>query len=372
MPGPLRIGLIGTGRIAHSHMTAYLDYPDRVQLVAVCDIVEPAAQAYAKEAGVDAVYTDYEKMLREVDLDAVDICSSHDQHWPQTLAAAAAGKHALVEKSMAHNLPASREMVEAADSAGVTLMVAQNQRYTAETVAVKRFIDDGNLGDIQAVRTHAIMGVVGVNPPGHWMNDGNAGGGVLLTNTIHHVDLLRYYIGNVKRVTGVCKSVQPQMVNGAEDLAVATLEFENGAVGDVFGSWTTSLVPEGQYYMVVGSKGTIHSTTPPRGRPGVGHFGTAMCALKSVEEPAPEPVRAPGQRRARRRGAPARFEPLSVEDTRLPTENGVVNEILHFEECCRTGAEPISSGRDNLETMKVIAGIQESSRTGRTIDLAML
>ena len=50
----------------------------------------------------------------------------------------------------------------------------------------------------------------------------------------------------------------------------ATLEFENGAVGDVFGSWTTSLVPEGQYYMVVGSKGTIHSTTPPRGRPGVG------------------------------------------------------------------------------------------------------
>lgn len=368
MSKPLRVGLIGTGRIAHSHMTAYLDHPDRVQLVAVCDIVEPAAQAYAKEAGVDAVYADYEDMLRDIDLDAVDICSSHSQHWPQALAAAAAGKHVLVEKSMAHNLPACREMLEAADSAGVTLMVAQNQRYTAETVAVKRFIDDGNLGDIQAVRTHAIMAAVGVNPRGHWMNDGDAGGGVLLTNTIHHVDLLRYYIGNVKRVTGICKSVQPELINGAEDLAVATLEFESGAVGDVFGSWTTSLVPEGQFYMVVGSKGTIHSTTPPRGRPGVGHFGTAMCALKSVEEPAQEPVRG----RRRRRGAPTRFEPLSVEDTGLPTENGVVNEILHFEECCRTGAEPISSGRDNLETMKVIAGIQESSRTGKVVDLDTL
>ena len=368
MPKPLRVGLIGTGRIAHSHMTAYLDYPDRVQLVAVCDIVEQAAQAYAKEAAVDAVYADYAEMLGAEDLDAVDICSSHAQHWPQALAAAAASKHVLVEKSMAHNLPACREMLEAADSAGVTLMVAQNQRYTVETAAVKRFIDDGNLGDIQAVRTHAIMAAVGVNPRGHWMNDGEAGGGVLLTNTIHHVDLLRYYIGNVKRVTGVCKSVQPEMVNGAEDLVAATLEFENGAVGDVFGSWTTSLAPEGQYYMVVGSKGTLHSTTPPRGRPGVGHFGTAMFALKSPPDPAAEPV----QGRRRRREPPARFEPLPAESTGLPTENGVVNEILHFEECCRSGAEPISSGRDNLETMKVIAGIQESSRTGKAIDLDTL
>ena len=63
MSEPLRVGLIGTGRIAHSHMTAYLTHPDRVQLVAVCDIIEPAARAYAKEAGVDAVYTDYEEML---------------------------------------------------------------------------------------------------------------------------------------------------------------------------------------------------------------------------------------------------------------------------------------------------------------------
>ena len=204
MSEPLRVGLIGAGRIAHSHMIAYLEHRDRVQLVAVCDIIEPAARAYAKEAGVDAVYTDYEEMLREVDLDAVDICSSHDQHWPQALAAAAAGKHALVEKSMAHNLPACREMLEAADNAGVTLMVAQNQRYARETAAVKRFIDEGNLGDIQAVRTHAIMAAVPINPRGHWMNDGHRGGGVLLTNTIHHVDLLRYYIGNVKRVYRWC------------------------------------------------------------------------------------------------------------------------------------------------------------------------
>ena len=61
-----------------------------------------------------------------------------------------------------------------------------------------------------------------------------------------------------------------------------------------------------------------------------------------------------------------------MEDTGLPTENSIVNEILHFEECCRTGAEPISSGRDNLETMKVITGIQESSRTGKAVDLDTL
>ncbi len=371
MSEPLRVGLIGTGRIAHSHMTAYLTHPDRVQLVAVCDIIEPAARAYAKEAGVDAVYTDYEEMLRETDLDAVDICSTHDQHWPQTLAAAAAGKHVLVEKSMAHTLEACREMLEATDSAGVTLMVAQNQRYTAEAVAVKRFIDDGNLGDIQAVRTHAIMAAVPMNPLGHWMNDGERGGGVLLTNSIHHVDLLRYYIGNVKRATGVCKAVQPELVNGAEDLAAATLEFENGAIGDVFGSWTTSLVPESQYYMVIGSNGTLHSTPPTPGSRGMGHFGTIMCALKSPED-AEAPPREPGGASRRRRRPRARFEPLPAEGAGLPSENSIVNEILHFEECCRTGAEPISGGRDNIETMKVIAGIFESSRTGRAVDLDTL
>jgi predicted dehydrogenase len=358
MPRPLKVGLVGTGRIAQAHMAAYLQHPDKVALTAVCDILEDAARKYAKTAKVEAVYTDYEEMLRVADIDAVDICTIHDQHPAQTVAAADAGKHILSEKAMAHNLEGCREMIEAAEKAGVTLMVAQNLRYVPDAVAVKRLIEDGELGTIHAVRSHAVFPVLFSNPGGHWMNDGKqAGGGILMTNTIHHIDLLRYYVGNVKRVTGVCKTILPEMVNGAEDLVAATLEFENGAIGDVFGSWVTSRVPEAMSYMVLGSQGTLHSTPPKTPEQQLNQFGTIMVSSKQ---------------RDKKGGGRPRFEPVESDSVAAPSRNCFVNEILHFEACCREGKEPISSGKDNIETIKMIMGIYESSRTGRAVDLDTL
>lgn len=358
MVEPLKIGLVGTGRIAHAHMTAYLQHPDRVVLTAVCDILEDAAKQYAKLAKVDAVYTDFEKMLKEADIDAVDICSIHDQHPAQAIAAAEAGKHILTEKAMAHTLQGCRDMIKASERAGVTLMVAQNLRFVPDSVAVKQLIEEGELGTIHAVRSHVIMPVTLSNPRGHWMNDGKqAGGGVLMTNTIHHVDLLRYYLGNVKQVTGVCRTILPEMVNGAEDLVAATLEFENGAIGDLFGNWTTARAPEYMQYMVFGSNGTLYST-PPKTREQIGNqFGTIMVSSK---------------KRDKEGTARPQFEPVATDSVDLPSDNCFVNEILHFEECCRKGKEPITSGRDNIETIKMLMGIYESSRTGRAIDLGTL
>lgn len=368
MSKPLKIGIVGTGRIANRHLTAYLEHSDRVQLNGVCDIVQDAARDYAQRAGVKNVYTSLDEMLATADVDAIDICTSHDQHAPQAIAAASAGKHVLVEKSMAHTLQACRDMIEACEKAKVTLMVAQHLRYSPEATAVKQFIDDGKLGDIQAVRTHTMGGGGGANEY-HWMRDAKYGGGILMVNTVHHIDLLRYFVGNVKRVTGVCKTVQPRMANGAEDMVAATLEFENGAIGDVFGNWTTNLAPEGMSYMVFGSKGTLHSTRPTPEqieRAPVSQFGTIMHSLKQQEE------LDPANERDRQRLRNPVFQPLTPADTKLPSTNYFVNEILHFEECCRTGREPISSGRDNIETMKMIFGIIESSRTGKAIDLDVL
>ena len=193
---PLKIGLVGTGSISNRHLAAYLEHRDRLELVAVCDIVQDAADEYAKRAGVSNVYTRFDDMIRNADIDAVDICTSHDQHAPQTIAAAAAGKHVLVEKSMADNLQNCREMIEAAEMAAVTLMVGQQLRYSPEARMVKQFIDEGNVGDIQAVRTH-VMTMATRKP---WMNDAKYGGGILMLNSVHHIDLLRYYVGNVHRV----------------------------------------------------------------------------------------------------------------------------------------------------------------------------
>ena len=359
MSEPLKIGLIGSGGIANRHLTAFREHQDRVRLVAVCDIVEDAARDYAGRAGVDAVYLDVDDMLREADIEAVDICTTHDTHAPLTVAAARAGKHVIVEKAMAHTLQGCRDMIAAADDAGVHLMIAQHLRYSPEARAAKRLIEDGKLGEIQAVRTH-LMGGGNARPRlGHWMDDRARGGGTLLVTSVHHLDLLRFYVGNVKRVTAVCRSLAPHLQNGAEDLVAATLEFENGAIGDVF-AVGGSLAPEGRGYILFGSKGTLHSTTPTREESEASptrHFGKLMVALKDGGEGF----------------MGAAFEPLDTSGIELPTNDYFVNEILHFAECCRTGTEPDSSGRDNIETIKIVMGIFESSRRGgEAVDLADL
>jgi predicted dehydrogenase len=94
-------------------------------------------------------------------------------------------------------------------------------------------------------------------------------------------------VGDVKRVMAVCKSTQPHMVNGAEDVVAATLELENGAIGGLFASWTTNETPERAAYLIFGTKGTIHSTSPENPRSAaspIPHFGTVKYALKNPDE----------------------------------------------------------------------------------------
>ena len=211
-------------------------------------------------------------------------------------------------------------------------------------------------------------------PQKSWMNDAALGGGVLMLNTVHHVDLLRYFIGNVKRVFGTRRSVQPQMKHGAEDLCAATLEFENGVVGDVFASWTTWQTPEHASYMMLGSKGTIHSTHPESREQAGSHFGPIKFALRSDEKDAARSkimASAPSYADGIKKLLNPEFEIFDTSNNSgLPSRNAFINQTLHFEDCIRTGREPLSSGRDNIETVKIILGILESSRTGNPVNLA--
>lgn len=382
MSEPLKVGLVGTGGIATRHLTAYLERPDRVQLTAVCDVVENLAQDFAKSAGVSDIYTDIDQMLREADIDAVDVCTSHDYHAPLTIAAAEAGKHVIVEKPMAISVQECRDMIAAANNSGVTLMVAQHLRYAPEAYAAKRFIDEGQLGTIEAARIE-LYGGGGFRRQRprdprrgeRWMQDAKrSGGGMLMSEQVHHIDLMRHYVGNVKRVTAICKSLQDHMINGAEDLVSATVEFENGAVGDIWAKGN-SMVPDGRTYKIFGTSGTLFASTPtaeqrmeemPGGTTPFRHFGHVMVGLNADVEQLD-----PGNEEELKKIYLAKppFKILSTSDVDLPSPNYFVNEILHFEECCRTGAEPLSSGRDNIETMKIIMGIYESSRIGKAVNL---
>ena len=129
MATPLKVGLLGAGGITNSHLPAYLEHPDRVQLTAVCDRDESRAQEQARKAGVEAVYTDLDKMLREADIDAVDNCTFHPEHAALSIAVAEAGKHLLVEKPMAISVQECRDMLEKPDTLNLraTLYLQSNE-----------------------------------------------------------------------------------------------------------------------------------------------------------------------------------------------------------------------------------------------------
>jgi len=361
MSKPLKVGLIGTGRIGRDHLPAYLQFPDKVKLVAVCDIREDAVRQYAKDAGVEAVYTDTTKMLKDADIDAVDICTTHDQHLQQVVTAAEAGKHVLVEKAMGRTMDECRKMIAATDKAGVTFMVAQNLRYAPSWRTVRRLVQDGELGTIRAARCDTIVNATRILPAGDWMFDGTrVGGGVVMMNTIHIIDLLRYFVGDIKRVTGVCKTVAPVLMGGAEDYVCATLEFENGAIGTAFGIWSLSRSPVGVQYQLFGDDGALYSSPKPPVNRGE-QVGPIMVSSPKRDKPGVKPA-----------NPYENFVQVESLKEGLPSDMSFVNEILHFADCSQTGKEPISSGHDNLGTIKTILGIYESARTGKTIDLDTL
>ena len=128
--GPVHVGLIGCGGIAVAHLNGYSKCPDLGRVVALCDVDEANARQRAEEFGLDAqVYADCRAMLEQADIGAADICLPIVAHTDACLAAVAAGKHILCEKPFTNTLAEAKRVVAAAEAAGITLMVAHNQRF---------------------------------------------------------------------------------------------------------------------------------------------------------------------------------------------------------------------------------------------------
>ena len=353
---PLKVGLIGAGGISRAHLPAFQEFPDEVQLTAVCDLREDAARARAADAGVEAVYTDVDRMLAEADIEAVDICTTHNTHRDLTVAAAAAGKHILLEKPMACSVDEAREMVMAADAAGVTFMVAQVLRFLPHYQEARRIIQSGELGQIWAARSDSWYPAVlpgSIHPSDWWGFDKERnGGGALIMVAVHQLDLLRYFVGDVRRVTARAWGDHPYMRNGAEDRVVATLEFENGAIGNSIASYS-SRTPWSWQSVILGEEGTIYTV------PGAGpneHHAPAMVATATRDGDA-------GFRKG------DSFEWIEGSMEGLVSENGFTNEIIHFARSVHDGTEPESSGRINFNTMEVVHGIYASAATGQPVEL---
>jgi predicted dehydrogenase len=371
MAEPLKIGLIGTGSISAIHLMALNRAAEKVKLTAVCDVREDAVRQFAKQAGIDAVYTNAETMLKEADIDAVDICASHHWHRDLAIASADAGKHVLLEKPMANTMQECRDILAATDKAGVTFMVAQQLRHVPNYMAVRRLIQEGELGRIWGARSDSWLPVVmsrSALPPrfqgaseAQWRLDGKqAGGGSLIWNATHFIDLFRYFIGDASRVLGHCWTDHPMFTSEAEDRAMATIEFENGAVAHISNSWSTR-TPWQFQFMLFGEEGSVYTPVVAGGSPLEQHEAPAMVSSPRHDIEGAGPG-----------GTPSRpFVPIDLPED-VFSDNPYVNEIAHFADCCRSGQEPISSGHDNLGTIRILRGIYESSQRGEMVDLSEL
>src|SRR5262249_13231781 len=195
--------------------------------------------------------------------------------------------------------------------------------------ATKAVIAAGGLGAVRAARSDSIQGWPALIAAGHWQYDGaRAGGGVVVNVAVHRIDLLRYLVGEVRRASSaVCRTMLPYFVNGAEDYAAVTLDFENGAVGQLFATCSAFRSPWSEQFMIFGEAGVIHAVPEP------GQLrGPAFVAT---------PSRSP--RIAEWFDQFAGFEPLAAPDG-LPTESGHVKAILPFAKRCPTAAGPPLTG----------------------------
>ncbi len=248
-----RIGIIGTGMIAEFHARAVNALPN-AKLVGFCNIRMEKAVKMAEKHGVK-YWDSASSMLKSDEIDIAMVASPSGAHMEPAIEAAKYGKHVLCEKPLEIKPDRIDRMIEAHEKAGTYLGGIFNLRYNETTRIIKNAIDEQRLGTI----TYA-----GVHVP-WWRNDAYYegwhgtwdldGGGALMNQSIHMVDLLQYLMGPVKSL-GAFYSNQGHPQIEAEDTAVSILQFENQALGIIYG--TTASFP-GQYRRleITGTRGTI-------------------------------------------------------------------------------------------------------------------
>ncbi len=199
----------------------------------MCDRTEERAHAFATEYGVTP-YTDVQQMVEREHLDAVLICTPHPAHAAPAIAAMGAGAHVLVEKPMATSLVDCDAMLAAAQQAGVLLSVISQRRLYTPSQRIKAAIEAGKIGQ-------PILGLVvmlGWRDEAYYRSDpwrgtwSGEGGGVLVSQAIHQLDLLLWFMGPAVELQGYHANLNHPFIE-VEDTAVAVLRFQSGALGSI-------------------------------------------------------------------------------------------------------------------------------------------
>ena len=347
---PIKLGMIGFGMIASSaHFPAYLSFPNKVRVKGVCDkdysLVEDASQRYGVKA-----YADYDELIQNSEIDAVDICLPPKLHASVALKAIKAGKHVFVEKPFTLDPSHAKEVITAARDNHVKLMVGHNMRFLPALSLAKRLIDSGVVGRICLVRASCVGNEVErLSNSAQWMTmTSEAGGGVIFDTGIHSFDLFRWLGGAVSSVFSSTTNILENLSGKIEDNAVGAIRYANGAVG-TFSFSNTTACPWIQQLEVYGTKGAVQVDTssqhPLRVLSAKTEHGSSG-ELGLLEEP---------------------FIPHSVTDW---VSDSIRRELEHFADCILNDRPPAVSGEDAMIAVKLVKAAYESAKSGKEICMA--
>lgn len=228
------VAIVGCGDVSTVHFAAVAAIAE-ADLVAVCD-TDPATLVAAQESWDVPGYSDHREMLAAVRPDVVHVCTPHDQHAEVTIACLEAGVAVLQEKPLAHTVADGDRIVRAAETTGGKVGICFQNRYNATAMAVRDLLDSGRLGAVLGgsgtVLWHRPATYYEARPwRGRWRT---SGGGVMINQAIHTLDLLQWYLGDVIRVDG---HVSRRLLDGqveVEDTAELTLGHATGARSVMF------------------------------------------------------------------------------------------------------------------------------------------
>lgn len=253
--GQVKFAIVGCGRVSSRHVDALSKKVPGANIVAVCDRVKSRAEKCGFGLGVPA-YTNLDKLCADVDVDVIDVATPSGDHYPRVMQALSLNKHVVVEKPIALRLEHVDDMTREARSRNLKLWVIHQNRYNPPVVEAKHCLDSGRLGKL-------VEGTVRVRwfrdqsyySQDDWHGTWAMDGGVISQQAIHHVDALRWFMGEVESVEARCETRLVDME--CEDICVATLRFKNGALGVIEGMTAARPRDMEASLSIMGERGTI-------------------------------------------------------------------------------------------------------------------
>ncbi|MCZ1264536.1 Gfo/Idh/MocA family protein [Paenibacillus tundrae] len=338
----LKVAIIGAGAISTAHITAYLAFPKRCQIVAVVDMYTEKAQKQINEYGLKGAraFTDYHELLDQ-NIDLVSVCTPPYTHAPITCDFLHASTHVLVEKPMASSLQEADMMLEAAQKSGKLLSVVAQNRFTTPMMKLKDVLDSKLMGPIVHVQVDSFWwrghNYYDLWWRGTWEKEG---GGCTLNHAVHHIDAMLWMMGPPVEL-------QAMMANTAhdnaevEDISMAMLRFQEGALGMI----TSSVVHHGEEQQLIFQGKEARVSAPWR-------------VVAST---------------ARTNGFPESNPDLEQQIQKLADELPDVTHVGHTGQvenvlnAIETESPLLVDGKSGRNTLELIVGIYKSASTGEKV-----